>query len=112
MAGEIDFHDALRERLAMQEGVPETAIEETLKGVKLNPGAETLVRTMTAHGVHAALVSGGFKPFTEAVAAMAGFHEDTANRFDFRDGRLSGRATERRSLPGRPTERFCAECAS
>ena len=94
MAGKIDFHDALRERLAMLEELPETAIEETLKGVMLNPGAETLVRTMTAHGAHAALVSGGFKPFTKAVAAMAGFHEETANRFDFRDGRLSGRATE------------------
>ncbi len=94
MAGEIDFPGALRERLAMLEGLPETAIEETLKGIMLNPGAETLVRTMTAHGAHAALVSGGFKPFTEAVAARTGFHEDTANRFDFRDGRLSGRATE------------------
>ena len=72
---------------------PKTA-ERAAKGVMLNPGSETLVRTMTAHGAHAALVSGGFRYFGEAGAAMAGFDEVTANRFDFRDGRLSGRATE------------------
>jgi phosphoserine phosphatase len=92
MKGEIDFPDALRERLAMLKGLPETAIEETLKGVALTPGAETLVRTMTAHGAYAALVSGGFRHFGDPVAAMAGFDEVTANRFDIEDGRLTGRA--------------------
>ncbi len=92
MLGEIDFADALRERLAILKGMPETMIEKTLAGVTLTPGAETLVRTMAAHGAHTALVSGGFTPFTEAVAGRAGFHENFANRFDFIDGRLSGHA--------------------
>lgn len=92
MLGEIDFHDALRERLAILKGVPETLIGETLAGVMLTPGAETLVRTMAAGGAHTALVSGGFTPFAEAVAKMTGFHESLANRFDFKDGRLSGDA--------------------
>ena len=90
MLGKIDFHDALRERLAILKGMPETLIEETLTGVTLTPGAETLVRTMAAQGAHTALVSGGFTPFTEAVAERTGFHENFANRFDFKDGRLSG----------------------
>jgi len=94
MAGEIAFHDALRERLAMLEGLPETAIEETLGGIALNAGAETLVRTMTAHGAYAALVSGGFRHFSEPVRKMAGFDEDMANRFDIKDGKLTGRAIE------------------
>ncbi len=94
MAGEIDFHDALRQRLAILQGLPETAVAETLGSVTLNDGAATLVRTMTAHGAYAALVSGGFKPFTEAVAKMAGFDEDTANIFDFKDGKLTGAAVE------------------
>ena len=92
MLGEIDFSDALRERLAILKGMPETLIGETLAGVTLTPGAETLVRTMAAGGAHTALVSGGFTPFTETVTKMAGFHENFANRFDFRGGRLSGNA--------------------
>ncbi|MDA1091074.1 MAG: phosphoserine phosphatase SerB [Proteobacteria bacterium] len=94
MLGEIDFHDALRRRLAILKGMPETLIAETLAGVQLTPGAATLVRTMAAAGAHTALVSGGFTPFTEAVATMAGFHDNFANHFDFKDGQFSGNAVE------------------
>jgi len=94
MLGEIEFADALRERLAILKGMPETLINEALAGVILSPGAETLVRTMAAHGAHTALVSGGFTPFTQAVAAMAGFHDNFANHFDFIEGQLSGNAVE------------------
>ena len=61
MRGEIDFEAALRQRVAMLAGLPESALEETYARVALNPGAETLVRTMAKHGAFTALISGGFR---------------------------------------------------
>ena len=91
MRGEIDFAEALKERVAMLEGLEQGALEVTLAAVALSPGAETLVRTMAGNGVHTVLVSGGFGFFTEPVAAMAGFDETRSNRFEIADGRLTGR---------------------
>ena len=94
MRGEIDFAEALKERVAMLEGLEQGALEATLAAVALSPGAETLVRTMAGNGVHTVLVSGGFGFFTEPVAAMAGFDETRSNRFEIADGRLTGRVIE------------------
>ena len=94
MRGEIDFAEALKERVAMLVGLEEGALEETLAEVSLTPGAETLVRTMAGNGAHTVLVSGGFGFVTERVAAMAGFDETRSNRFEIADGRLTGRVIE------------------
>jgi len=94
MLGEIDFTGAIHERVAMLTGLAVTVFDETLAGVNLSPGAEVLVRTMTANGAYTALVSGGFENFTGPVAAMAGFDEHRSNRFEVDDGRLTGRVFE------------------
>lgn len=94
MLGEIDFTRAIHERVAMLEGLDVSIFEETLAGIKLNAGADVLVRTMAAHGAHTALVSGGFENFTGPVAEMAGFDEHHANRFEIENGRLTGRVIE------------------
>jgi len=81
MAGEIDFEAALRQRVAMLRGLKIEALRRTYdERVRLNPGAATLVRTMTAHGARCVLVSGGFDFFTGRVAAAAGFAAHRANR--------------------------------
>ncbi len=79
MNGEIDFADALRERVALLRGLQLAALEQTWAGVRLTPGARTLVATMRAHNALAALVSGGFTFFTARVAALCGFDEHRAN---------------------------------
>ncbi|MEO1541957.1 MAG: phosphoserine phosphatase SerB [Pseudomonadota bacterium] len=91
MAGELDFEAALRERVALIKGLPETALQDCFDTrISLNPGARTLVRTMNALGAKTALVSGGFTFFTERVAAEAGFAVNRANRLIFADGQLTG----------------------
>ncbi|MEQ1887904.1 MAG: phosphoserine phosphatase SerB [Alphaproteobacteria bacterium] len=91
MRGEIDFEDALRNRIAILTGLPASALDDTYAGrVRLTPGARELVRTMAANGAHTVLVSGGFSYFTERVAGAAGFHAHRANRLLFEDGRLTG----------------------
>ncbi len=91
MNGELDFEAALTERVALLKGLPEATIAEVLATrITMMPGGATLVATMRAHGAHAALVSGGFTAFTEAVAAQLGFHEHRANTLLVEGGVLTG----------------------
>ena len=94
MNGEIDFAQALRERVALLEGLGLDALERTWAGVRLMPGAEVLVRTMRAHGAVAALVSGGFTWFTGRVAGLCGFDVHRANVLLDDGVRLTGRVGE------------------
>jgi len=79
MNGEMDFREALRERVAMLKGLELSALEAAWKRTKLSPGARTLVATMHAHGAMTVLVSGGFTYFTSRVAALCGFDHHRAN---------------------------------
>lgn len=94
MAGELDFAAALRERVALLEGLPLDALEETWAGVRLTGGARTLVQTMRAHGAATALVSGGFTWFTGRVAALCGFGVHRANVLLDDGAVLSGQVAE------------------
>jgi len=95
MRGEIAFEGALRERVAMLRGLPTEVLDQCYRErVRLNPGASTLVRTMSAHGVHCVLVSGGFESFTGPVSQAAGFAGHQANRLIQADGRLTGEVAE------------------
>jgi phosphoserine phosphatase len=92
MRGELDFEGALTERVALLKGLPETALAEVFaERVRLNPGAETLVRTAAAVGMDTALVSGGFTFFSERVASLAGFATHRANVLEVEGGTLTGR---------------------
>ncbi len=80
MNGELDFNEALRERVGLLKGLPVTTIQQVLqKRITLMPGGPVLLATMKAHGAHAALVSGGFTAFTQAIAQRLGFDENRAN---------------------------------
>ncbi len=94
MRGEIDFKNALRERVSMLRGLPTDALNKALGNTKLTEGASTLVKTMRANGAYTVLVSGGFSFFTETIAKMAGFNEDRANKMIIQHGALTGEIAE------------------
>ena len=95
MRGEIAFEPALRERVALLKGLPQTVVNEVIEQrITLTPGGRTLVGTMRAHGAYTCLVSGGFTMFTHIIAGMIGFDEDRANVLLVDDGWLSGRVQE------------------
>jgi phosphoserine phosphatase len=94
MNGELDFKAALRERVAMLQGLPLDALERTWQRVRLTPGARELVATMRAHGAYAALVSGGFSFFTSRVAALCGFDLHRSNTLLDDGAALLGRVGE------------------
>jgi phosphoserine phosphatase len=95
MRGEIAFEPALRERVALLAGLPETVIAEVLhNAIALTPGARTLVQTMRSEGAYTAIVSGGFTQFTQAIAGRLGIHEHRANELIVENGLLVGRVGE------------------
>jgi phosphoserine phosphatase len=95
MRGEIAFGPALRERVKLLAGLPESVIADVLRDrITLNPGARTLVQTMRARGAAVAVVSGGFRQFTRAVSARLGADEDRANVLSIEGGKLTGKVVE------------------
>lgn len=92
MRGDLDFAEALTERVALLKGLPESVLEECYTTrVTLMPGAKALVRAFKARGGHCVLVSGGFTFFTSRVAKALGFDEDFSNRLETHHGVLTGK---------------------
>lgn len=91
MNGEIEFEDALRERVGLLKGKSMALIDTVLnEQLTYMPGGAELVATMRLSGGYAALVSGGFTVFTEFVAAHLGFDENRSNTFEVADGTFTG----------------------
>jgi phosphoserine phosphatase len=95
MRGEIDFADALRERVGLMAGLDAKVIDSILRErITFMPGGKTLVATMKAQRAYTALVSGGFRQFTAKVAASIGFHTNEANDLIIENGKLTGKVAE------------------
>lgn len=94
MNGELDFKDSIRERVALLAGMPAERMEEAATQIRLMPGAETLIRTMRAHGAYTAIVSGGFRIFTRQVRERLAIDEDEANDLEIAAGALTGEVRE------------------
>jgi phosphoserine phosphatase len=93
MHGELDFAAALRERVALLAGLPESKLAECLQQrvlPRIMPGARQLVQTMQANGARCLLVSGGFTYFVAPVAAAIGFDRSLSNDLGMQAGALDG----------------------
>lgn len=91
MQGELDFESALRERVALLEGLEESAITACLaERISATPGAKTLVATLAELGARTVLVTGGFHHFADPVADLLGFDRVVANHLQVSGGRLTG----------------------
>jgi phosphoserine phosphatase len=91
MNGELDFEEALEERVALLKGLPEDVLQRAFdENIEYMPGAKELVATMKANGAMCVLVSGGFTYFTSRVKDGLGFDVDEANILEIKDGRLTG----------------------
>lgn len=89
--GDIDFPEALRQRLLLMKGMKSEVLEQVYdQRITLKTGARTLIQTMRHHGVFCILVSGGFTYFTSRIAARLGFHDHQGNEIIFADGKLTG----------------------
>jgi phosphoserine phosphatase len=90
MAGELDFEESLRARVALLAGLPVEAVDRVRAAVRLTPGARTLVRTLKRLGYAVGIVSGGFTAVTDDLVAELGLDHALANELAVHDGRLTG----------------------
>lgn len=93
MAGELDFGESLRARVATLEGLPTSALDEVYDELVLTPGARTLVRTLKAMGYRCGIVSGGFTQITDRLVDRLDLDFSAANSLEVAAGRLTGRLT-------------------
>jgi phosphoserine phosphatase len=92
MRGELDYPASLRKRVALLDGLPESALAQVYEErLKLTPGAEALLAACKRHDVKVLLVSGGFSFFTERLKAHLGIDYTISNRLETSRGRLTGR---------------------
>ena len=91
MNGELEFEEALLERVGLLKGLPVSIIDSVIEDrITLAKGGATLVRTMARNGAYTALVSGGFVQFANRIGQRLGFHESRANTLLEAEGRLIG----------------------
>jgi phosphoserine phosphatase len=90
MAGEIDFATSLRERVALLEGLPASALQEVASQLVLMPGARTLLRTLHHLGYQTGVVSGGFSQVIAPLVDELGIDFSAANELELVDGVLTG----------------------
>lgn len=91
MRGEVDFAASLAARVATLEGLSEGALHDVAAEIRLSPGAANLIAACHEQGVGVGLVSGGFHEIIDPLATSLGIELVRANRFEIRDGRLTGR---------------------
>ncbi len=91
MRGELDFEAALRERVGLLKGLPESIFEEVLAEIHFTPGATQLVDELHRRGIKVGLVSGGFHETVDVLAQDLGIDYVQANRLEVKDGYLTGR---------------------
>ena len=94
MAGELDFAQSLRARVALLAGAPESILAEVRNEIALTPGARTLVKTLQKLGHEVAVVSGGFTTVIEPLLGELGIVNYRANTLEISDGKLTGKVIE------------------
>lgn len=91
MRGELDFRQALEERVATLEGLPESIVDKVYARIHFNKNAKELVAELHARGYKVGLVSGGFHETVDRLAAEAGIDYVKANHLEVVDGVLTGK---------------------
>lgn len=91
MRGELDFRQALEERVGLLAGLDESVFDRTFARVTFTPGALELVEAAHARGWKVGVVSGGFHEVADRIVAAAGIDYCLANRLEVVDGHLTGR---------------------
>ena len=91
MRGDVDFETSLRKRVALLKGLDTSVLDRVFEErLKLNPGAEVMLKGLKEKGIKTALVSGGFTFFTERLKEQLGLDYTMANVLTEKNGKLTG----------------------
>lgn len=92
MRGDIDFNTSLRQRVKLLQGLDSEVLEKVYQQrLTLNPGAEQLITGLQQRGIKCALVSGGFRFFTDRLQQRLKLDFTLSNTLELENGRLTGR---------------------
>jgi phosphoserine phosphatase len=89
--GDLDFEEAIIQRVALLKGLKVEELEKIKSEMKLSEGAEELVATLKRLGYKQGLVSGGFHYFTDFLKERLGLDFAFANQLEIKNGTLTGR---------------------
>lgn len=90
MNGELDFEQALRERVSLLKGLPTSVFDEVYRRIHFTEGALDMIREIHAHGWKVGVVSGGFHEIVDRLAEDAAIDHRIANRLGAENGMLTG----------------------
>ncbi|HFI0419716.1 TPA: phosphoserine phosphatase SerB [Streptococcus suis] len=107
MRGELDFEEALRERVALLKGLPVSVFDRIMEKIHFTPGAADLVAELKHRGYKVAVVSGGFHETVDRLAAQLELDYVRANRLEVVDGFLTGQVLG--EIVTKETKKSCLE---
>ena len=90
MSGELDFKEALKERVDLLSGLPTTIFDEIYKEIHLTNGAAGLIETLHGRGWKVGVISGGFHEIVDKLAVDLKLDYVFANRLAVQEGYLTG----------------------
>lgn len=90
MAGQLDFSESLRRRVALLRGVSVDVLPAIAARLTLTRGAPELVEAIHREGGRVVAVSGGFHELVDNLAEGLGLDAWRANRLEVTDGILTG----------------------
>ncbi len=90
MAGDIDFDESFRRRMALLKGLDESVLQGIAENLPLTEGAQTLFRTLKKLGYKTAILSGGFEYFGRHLQGLLGVDYVFANQLEVVDGKVTG----------------------
>ncbi len=90
MKGEIDFSQALKERVKLLKGLTLEDAIAALDKMPLMPGAKELINFVKSAGYTTAMVSGGFTLSSERVGKLLGIDHVVSNELIVKDGIITG----------------------
>ena len=91
MRGELDFSQSLERRVSLLKGLNESVMEKVAARLKLNEGADRLLKQLKALGFKTAVLSGGFDYFGNFLSRKLGIDYVYANRLEIENGLLTGK---------------------
>ncbi len=90
MNGEIDFDQAIKQRVRLLEGLTVEQLKLFSENIRLTPGTEELISALHYMWYKVALISGGFSFFTNYLKKRLKLDYVFANELAFEDGMTTG----------------------
>ena len=91
MAGEIDFREALLQRVGLLKGLSAVVFQDILAEIKITKGVPELVSSIQQSNGMVGAISGGFTQVLEPLAHSLGLDFYTANNLEVIDGLITGK---------------------